>query len=160
MPQLRDFLDRFRPAGAPGAAGRAAVPAERQGELAAELLPVLALLEGMDRECARLLAQAQGEAERIVAGPRETAAANLRDAGRRAATVRADTEQRPVAAARGEAVAAVASARREAHELDELARQRIPMLANRAVNLLRDVSDSATGPAGSWPDRDESGWLG
>ena len=51
MPQLRDFLDRFRRQGAPGAAGRAAVPVDRQGALAAELLPVLASLEDPEAEC-------------------------------------------------------------------------------------------------------------
>lgn len=33
MPALRDFLARFRPAGPPGAAARAGVPADRSREL-------------------------------------------------------------------------------------------------------------------------------
>ena len=52
MPQLRDFLSRFGPAGAPGAA-RAAVPADRHRQLVAELDPVLMLLDGQDAECVR-----------------------------------------------------------------------------------------------------------
>jgi hypothetical protein len=50
LPQARDFLNRFRPAGAPGAASRVAVPADRTAELASELVPVLALLAGTDAE--------------------------------------------------------------------------------------------------------------
>jgi hypothetical protein len=50
VPDLRDFLSRFRPAGAPGAA-LAGVPADRRRELEAEVGPVLALLAGTQAEC-------------------------------------------------------------------------------------------------------------
>lgn len=67
MPQARDFLDRFRPAGAPGAASRAAVPADRTAELASELVPVLALLAGTDAECDRIITAARRDAEQTAA---------------------------------------------------------------------------------------------
>jgi hypothetical protein len=57
MPELRDFLARFRPAGAPGTAARAAVPADRSRELEAEVEPVLALLEDTDAERKRIIEQ-------------------------------------------------------------------------------------------------------
>ena len=53
MPHVRDFLSRFRPAGAPGA-GRAAVPADRRRELESELGPVLMLLDGPSAECTEI----------------------------------------------------------------------------------------------------------
>ena len=37
MPDLRDFLSRFRPAGTPGAAARPGVPVDRVAEREAEL---------------------------------------------------------------------------------------------------------------------------
>lgn len=49
MPAMRDFLERFRPAGAPGPAA-AAVPADRPAELAAELEAVFALLNEAEAE--------------------------------------------------------------------------------------------------------------
>ena len=53
LSQVRDFLDRFRPAGVPGTASRAGVPADLAGEPAGELQTVLALLVGTDAECGR-----------------------------------------------------------------------------------------------------------
>jgi hypothetical protein len=91
--QLRDFLDRFRPARAPGSAGRAAVPANHAREMEAELLPVLELLDGTDAKCAGIVAQARDDAERIVAAARAEAAALLSDAGQQAAAARADAVQ-------------------------------------------------------------------
>jgi hypothetical protein len=64
MPRVRDVLHRFRPSGSPGAATAAGVPADRAGELAAELEPVFALLADTERECANILENArEGEAE-------------------------------------------------------------------------------------------------
>ena len=84
MPQLGDFLNRFRPAGAPGAASRAGVPADRAAELSAELDPVLAMLAATDAECARLVAEAEQEAGRIAAQARDQAASIAADAVQRA----------------------------------------------------------------------------
>lgn len=87
MPQLRDFLDRFRPAGAPGSAATAGVPADRLAELAAELDPVLALLKDADSQCAVIVAEGEHEAERIA-----------REAGELAARIAADGKERALAA--------------------------------------------------------------
>ena len=67
MSATRAFLDRFRPAGAPGAAGGAGVPADLARELGAEVGPVLALLDDAHAECERLGAAAWLEADRIAA---------------------------------------------------------------------------------------------
>src|SRR5512133_846364 len=54
MPRVRELLNRFRPAGAPGAASGAGVPVDRRAGVEAELEPVFAALEETQRECARL----------------------------------------------------------------------------------------------------------
>ncbi|MEV6097084.1 hypothetical protein [Nocardia sp. NPDC051981] len=65
MLRWRDFLDRFRPAGAPGAAGPHGVPADRAAEAAAELTPLLRRLDTVQDAADRLRAEAQHQAERI-----------------------------------------------------------------------------------------------
>ena len=52
MANLRDFVRRFRPAGAPGAAAPAGVPADRGAEQAAELAPVFEALHGANEGAA------------------------------------------------------------------------------------------------------------
>lgn len=161
MPQLRDFLDRFRPAGAPGAAARVAVPVDRRGELEAELAPVLALLDGVDAECARVVAEARRDAGQITAAAREEATAILGDADRRSGAARKQAVQEALALARAEAADAVASARREARQVRELAGQRIPALVGKAVDLVRGLGAGELGPAADWPDpRSEPGRPG
>ncbi|MYR20416.1 hypothetical protein GTW63_19095, partial [Streptomyces sp. SID6137] len=79
---LRDFLERFRPTGTPGASA-AGVPADRTAERAAELEPALARLT-----------DAQREAERIRAAARQSAEALRRDAAREAEQVVAAARER------------------------------------------------------------------
>jgi vacuolar-type H+-ATPase subunit H len=161
MPPVRDFLDRFRPAGSPGAAARAAVPVDRSSELEAELMPVLTLLDGADADCARIVAGARREAGRITGAAREEAAATLVDAERRARAAREQTVQQALAEARAEAAETVASARREALRSHELSGQRIPVLVSRAADLVRGLGTGDLGPAAGWPDpRSEPGRPG
>jgi vacuolar-type H+-ATPase subunit H len=162
MPPVRNFLDRFRPAGSPGATARAAVPVDRSGELEAELVPVLTLLDGVDADCARIVAGARREAGRITAAAREAATAALVDAERRARAAREQTVQQMLAEARAEAAETVASARREALRSRELAGQRIPVLVSRAVDMVRDLGTGELGrPVAGWPDpRSEPGRPG
>lgn len=161
MPLARNFLDRFRPAGAPGAAARAAVPVDRSAELEAELVPVLTLLDGVDADCARIVAVARREARRITGAAREEAAAMLVAAERSARTAREQTMQQVLAEARADAAETVASARREALRSRELAGQRIPVLVSRAADLVRGLGTGEVGPAAGWPDpRSEPGRPG
>ncbi len=138
MPDLRDFLSRFRPAGAPGAA-RAGVPADRSRELEAELGPVLALLAGTDAECGQLTDQARREAGQVTAQARVEAAAIAAAAGKRAEAMREEATRQAMAAARDEAATAVRDAERQAARTRELARQRMPALVSRAVDTIRQL---------------------
>jgi vacuolar-type H+-ATPase subunit H len=151
VPGLRDYLDRFRPAGAPGAGG-AAVPADRSRELEAELTTVLALLDGVHAECAGVVAQARRDAERIVAAARSEATTMTADADQRARAERDEAAWEVLAAARTEAADAVARARQQALRIRERAEQRIPALAGRAVGLVRGLGTEPSGCAGGRAD--------
>ena len=138
MPHMRDFLSRFRPAGAPGA-GRAAVPADRRRERASELGPVLMLLDGPSAECSDIVAAAQRDAEQIVRAA-HAEADRIRSAARRRAAARADElVQTAIVAARTEAAAITATGAAEAAAVTQRARRRLPSLADRAVALVRDL---------------------
>ncbi len=143
MPQLRDFLSRFRPAGAPGAA-RAGVPADRSRDLAEEVGPVLALLAGTDAACGQIVARARRDAERVTAGAKAEAAAITADAGRRAAAARDEAARQVMAAARDEAARAVEAARQQAAQTRERAAQRMPALVGRTVDTIRRLAPEDT----------------
>ena len=136
MPELRDFLARFRPAGAPGAA-RAGVPADRARELEAEVGPVLALLDGADAQWKRIIAQAQRDAGQITAAAQAEAAVIAADAGRHAAAVREEAARQAMASAWEEAASTVDGARQQAARTRELARERMPVLVGRTVEVIR-----------------------
>jgi len=138
MPELRDFLARFRPAGEPGAA-RVGVPADRTRELEAEVGPVLALLDGADAQCQRIIAQARRDAGQITAAARAEAAVIAADAGRHAAAAREEAAWQAMALAREEAASTVHGARQQAARTRELARERMPVLLGRAVEAIRHL---------------------
>lgn len=139
MPQLRDFLSRFRPAGAPGPGARTGVPADRSRELETEVGPVLALLAGVDAECARILDQARQDADGVRATARARAAVITADGERAAEAVRDEAVRQALNAARTEASEAVATAERQAARIRELARCRMPALADHAVAEIRQL---------------------
>ena len=105
MTQTRDFLDRFRPAGAPGGAARAGVPADRVRELAAEVGPVLALLDDVHAECDQILGEARREAARVAAQAHTEVMRIERDGQRRARVARDEAAAAVLAQARAEAQA-------------------------------------------------------
>jgi cell division septum initiation protein DivIVA len=92
VPQWRNVLDRFRPAGTPGAAGRPGIPADRSADAAAELTPVLALLDDAQDEAARTRRAATGQAEEIRRAAQRQAAEIVAKARDDAVTVRAEAE--------------------------------------------------------------------
>ncbi|MGC9669777.1 hypothetical protein ACNTMW_24925 [Planosporangium sp. 12N6] len=137
MPRVRDFLDRFRPAGAPGAASGAGVPVDRRAAVEAELVPVLAALDEAQRECARLRQAAETRAAEI----RAEAAARAEQITARAAADAAATRARAAAAVRRSADDEIAElnerADRDADEVRRAARQRAPELIARTVAAAR-----------------------
>jgi vacuolar-type H+-ATPase subunit H len=161
--QARDFLDRFRPAGAPGAASRAGIPADRAAERYAELEPVVALLADTHAECGRIVTAARQEAERIMDLARQQVATLAADTQRQAEAVREAAVQQSLTAARTEASTAVeAATARAGRRRTALASSRADQLAALAVELLRALpgadapSRDAAGPVGPKPSRDGS----
>jgi V/A-type H+/Na+-transporting ATPase subunit D len=73
MASARDLLERFRPAGTPGAAAPAGVPYDRGAALEDELRPVLALLSPTEERCAAQVHEAGASAEQVLAAAEEWA---------------------------------------------------------------------------------------
>jgi hypothetical protein len=109
MPGVREFLLRLRPAGAPGQAAAAGVPADLKARASEELDPVFAALRSALLECERLRSEAQTQA-----------AATVSAANERARTIRGQADG--AAAAERARVAAGLMARADA-EVTELAEQ-------------------------------------
>lgn len=117
MPQWRDFLERFRPSGAPGAAGKPGIPADRVGDAAAELVPLLQLLDDAQDEAARIRSDAAERADEVRVTARREADAIVARARAETERVRAEAE----AATRSRAAAARSDLRaRTATEIEEL----------------------------------------
>lgn len=145
LPQLGDFLSRFRPAGAPGAATRAGVPADREAERAAELEPVLGLLAGTEQECAAITTAAGLEADRIVAGARTDAAAIRAQAARDAAVAREEAAARVLAAAREQAAREEQAARDQVASRPAAAPQDVEDLVQAALDLVLALAGREAG---------------
>jgi hypothetical protein len=94
VPGVRDWLDRFRPAGAPGAATATAVPVDRRRVAAAELEPVFAALAGDIERAATLRDAMINDAARRRAEGRESARAVLASAQTSATAERTAEESR------------------------------------------------------------------
>jgi hypothetical protein len=126
MPRMRDILQRFRPTSAPGAASTGGVPADRTADMAAELRPVLAMLEATQATCRTIASDADLEAERIRSQAREQAR-TIRDEGpERAATERAEAASRVSRDGRTEAERRSEAARSTVDQLTGHARELLP----------------------------------
>lgn len=71
MPGVREFLLRLRPAGAPGAAAAAGVPADLRARASDELDPVFAALRPALTECRRLRPDAERQAAATISSAKE-----------------------------------------------------------------------------------------
>ncbi|HXV57939.1 MAG TPA: hypothetical protein VD704_08725 [Gaiellaceae bacterium] len=129
MRPVNTILDRFRRA--------AAVPAAAGDELARELAPLFAALDGIEQKGEKLRVQAERAAERRLAGARADAA-RIEAAARKEAEserVRAEVAARRAAAAESEAVLARAEA--DAGRIREAGAARIPPLVAEVVACVR-----------------------
>lgn len=138
MLRSRDILQRFRPAGTPGAASSSGVPADRVAEASAELEPLIALLAGVQDEAARLRSDAAKETSRRRQAAAERAGAIVLAAHRRAAAERADAALRVSRQAEAEAAAGLAEAERAAAALRERAAGLLPGYRDRVLATVRE----------------------
>lgn len=140
MARARDLLRRFRPAGAPGAAAAAGVPADRINELAAELEPVLVRLAEAQQLAHDLRARGRTEADAITRDARERAGSLIAAARAVVEAERAAAAARLTELADSEAAAALASAERDAVIVRGRAAERMPAYVDRAVATARDMA--------------------
>jgi hypothetical protein len=129
---LRDFLARFRPTGAPGAA-ISGVPADRAAERAAELEPSLALLSDVQEEAAGIRAAADQEAAAIRENAARQAADIVATARAQVPQVRRDAAMPVHAAALREVEDLVTAGERASSLVRKRARERMPSLVDRMV---------------------------
>lgn len=146
MPRVRDLLYRFRPAGAPGAAGGAGVPADRGAALTAELDWLFALLASTDVECAAIVAQAEGDARALRAADAERARNLVTQARDQAPADRAAAAVRLQRVADADISAALAGAEREARELRTRAEERTASVVDRVVHAVQELVDRPDRP--------------
>ncbi|MFE5403029.1 hypothetical protein ACFQ9Z_17105 [Streptomyces sp. NPDC056580] len=143
---LRDFLERFRPAGTPGASATG-VPADRAAERAAELQPALDRLTDVQREAARIRVAAEQRAEALRQEASGEAERLLADAREGAPEVRRQAAEPFLREARREADALRAAGDRRASAIRERARERMPHLVDLAVaDAMRPASGTAADP--------------
>ncbi len=143
MPSTRDLLQRFRPAGAPGAATATGVPADRSDERASELAGVFALLESTVAEAERIRDDATAQAQQRRDRSRKQGLATVAQARLDAEVLRTQT----VAQARD----AIAVARRQTSEAAEQRGQEIEHEAVQTRNqdvilIVAAVRDLVVGP--------------
>jgi vacuolar-type H+-ATPase subunit E/Vma4 len=141
VPQWQNVLDRFRPAGTPGAAGRPGIPADRSADAAAELTEVLALLDDVQEQAARTRQAATDRAQEIRRAAQREAAELITKARYDAESVRAQSE---------------ADALREADADEENLRSEteaeIARLRQRAGERLEHDVDTVAAQARGWLD--------
>jgi len=154
MPRISDLLDRFRPAGAPGPAAPAGVPADRRTAAEDELAPVFTALADVERDCMALVDDARVAAEERTARAAREAAALVRQARDDGTAIRAETAARLRAAGEEELAELRARAEAEAAVVRARAAERLPELVGRVVAHVRielsalvgdDVLPSSTG---------------
>jgi hypothetical protein len=138
VPRSRDFLERFRPSGTPGAAAAAGVPADRVAERSAELGPVLAELDDTQEEARRIVAAARLEADRRRTEGAQRARSVLAAARSQAEAERAEAASLVRRQAEEEAAAVERAAVRDAEELGARTEARLPHYVERAVSLARE----------------------
>jgi vacuolar-type H+-ATPase subunit H len=127
------------------------VPADRAAELAAEVMPVLALLDETHAECERIIAAARQDADRITAQARAEAAGITQAASQNARVARDEAAAEVLDQARAEVQEAAAEAGRQALRIRRLARRRLPVLVAAAVGghpLLAKNTETAAAQAG------------
>jgi hypothetical protein len=157
MPTLRELLNRFRPAGTPGAPGGAAVPADRAAELAAELAPVFEALRDTLAEADAIRSESVRRAATHRAESAATAARILADAHRTTDSERAAGYATARAGGEAAAAALIEDGRRAAESVERRVGTRMPgLVSDVVVAALAEVDlshEPASGPRSAAPAR-------
>ena len=146
MPQWRDFLERFRPAGTPGAAAQGGVPADRAADTDAELAPVFVILEDVAAKAARIRRGAVEQAEVIRQDAGRRAAEIVAEARAQAEAARAEAAAQARAATLTEDVGTNVARRAEVDDLQARVAARMPDYVEKVVLTARAVLEEFCGP--------------
>lgn len=125
------FLERFR--------GSSGVPATVGDEALAELAPVFAALDELERDASAVRRRSEHMATRRLHEAREEATAILADARGRADSERGDALKAGLRAADVAAAELVANAEREADRIERAGAQRIPAFAREVVERVLEA---------------------
>ncbi|MPZ78980.1 MAG: hypothetical protein GEV28_00660 [Actinophytocola sp.] len=147
MAGLRDTLNRFRPAAAPGAPGRRGVPADRAAERESELTSLFAALAETEQKAEEIRQRATVEADRVRKDARLQAEAVVAEARLRAEALRSAAAAHTRASAERERVRARQATLNMTEQQGHRTAERLPGLVARAVSLA--VDELSTTRAGS-----------
>lgn len=128
MPSVRDFLERLRPSGTPGAASVSGVPADRVTERVAELESVFDQLVDVQADAERIRSQGSIEAQQRRDVAAATARSIVAEARRLSESERAAAAATAHAEARAAARAIITGARAEADAITRAAEDRLPAM--------------------------------
>lgn len=148
MPQWRDFLERFRPAGTAGAAAQGGVPADRIADIAAELGPVFMMLDDVEAEAARILASAVERADAIRHDVGRQAAEMVAEAQARSETTRAEAAAHSRGSATAENTGIAAERDQELEELRARITARMPAYTDHILVAARALLEEFCEPRG------------
>lgn len=143
--RARELLERFRPAGTPGAASAAGVPADRRDAVTAELEPVFAALADVERECDVLLDTARANAARRSAEAARRAGAILAAARADAPAERATAATQRRRAQEADLDLIVATGRSAARGEERAAGEHLPDVVAAVVAAVRADLDALSG---------------
>jgi len=146
-----DFLRRFRFHVVPGAPAAVPAPADRAGELEAEVAPVFAALEETQRRAAAIIAESERDAAADRASAVEHGQRLLAVARAGSAAARADAAGQRLADADRERERLLADGRVEADRIARVAAERMPALIDDVVR--RVLAQAKAPPA---PDAGEA----
>lgn len=144
MPVWTDFLRRFRPAGAPGAAGPRGVPANRQADAAVELMPLWPLVDDIHTEVDRIRLRADEQAELLRRDGADDAAAIVEAARGREDSITSDAAARLRGRAAAEQTELRVAHMRAVRELRARTDERMARYVDRVVRQARNTIIRAT----------------
>lgn len=150
---LADILRRFRFHGVPGPPGALGVPADRAAEVARELEPVFAALDGAQRRARHLVAAAESDAAHLRSEGIEQARRIVAEARAGAGRARADAAASHLALAATVRARMVAAARSESDRIGDVTAERLPVtcrsLVERVLTSLAGGRPPSSGGKGS-----------
>jgi hypothetical protein len=141
---LRDFLDRFRPAGTPGPAGAVGIPADRWADAQEELAPLFSALADVERRCTAIRETAKRTATRQAAQSQRMAATIVTRARSQAVSERAGAAVGGQASAQAEQQAMNAEADKAVAQMRAAALQRMPLLVDQILDRAGQLAESVT----------------